>query len=167
MKTDIRFEGVLARLDPRWTVACLVLLLASASLATYQYRQVQALQDRNQQLGQRSRARALPARPARQAEEQAVAAVIRQINAPFDTILSAVTPPRDLRIALLGLQFGSVQGGTIKVSGEAQDYVTITNYLAWLEARPALHSARLISHEVDPVAAGTPVRFQMELKWKY
>lgn len=107
------------------------------------------------------------------AEKERVAAVnvaIRQLNMPVAELLRALHPPRDIRVALLGVDLsdsgGSVDLPRIKLNAEAPSGEDMTRYLAFLNGRKPFVLAYLVRHEVVQNSSGNPWRFTMELTWR-
>lgn len=167
MRTDIAFGVKTERSGRILPVLAAVALLAALTYSSYQYRSLHMLEERmsNERnhfatVARRDKTPQVPV-----TEQRVVAATVAQLNMPFSSVLRAIVPPPDQRIALLDVSISSGTDATIKLSGEALDYRTMTDYVAWLGERPSVRSVVLLSHEIDPVTPGQPVRFQLEFKW--
>jgi hypothetical protein len=121
---------------------------------------------------------ALPVPPKWTREElgrvRAVNAAIREINLPIGAVLRALQPPRDIRVALLGIaveptsaDLGSAdaQRATLKISAESASGTEMTRYVGYLAGRPPLERAYLVSHVVEAGSA-YPYRFTVEVAWR-
>lgn len=104
---------------------------------------------------------------------QAVNAAIREINLPIGPLLRAVRPPRDLRVALLGISVeptsstGAPDGSlaTIKLSAESASGAEMTRYVRYLVQQPLVR-AYLVNHVVDETDSAYPYRFNVEVSWR-
>lgn len=100
----------------------------------------------------------------------AINAAITELNLPVASLLRAIQPPQDIRVALLGIQFEparSVDGiQTLKISAESRTGEEMARYTAFLSSRKPLMDAYLISHEVAETVPLKPYRFSVEAKWR-
>lgn len=123
----------------------------------------------------------------------AVNAAVAQLNVPLPRLLHALEAPRDIRVALLGVEVSapratptlargqasipaSVQP-TLKVHVESPSSVDMTHYVAFLSGRQPFVHAHLVRHEVVGAGAGQTnqqltgsdagaYRFTVEVTWK-
>jgi hypothetical protein len=115
---------------------------------------------------------------ARSADELArIAAInsaVRSLNLPFAELLSALQPPRDIRVGLLGIDL-LAQGSTaasvntdtaLKLSAEAASGAEMTRYVAFIADRRPFVAAYLINHEVVAADPARPYRFTVEATWR-
>ena len=110
----------------------------------------------------------------RDLELKQVAAAVRQLNLPVTRLVRTVQPPRDVRIALLGLDLHAQQGqdgaSVLKIAAEAETPQDMLNYLAFLNQQPMFGSVYLLKHEIISNAnANAPehaYRFQLEAQWR-
>lgn len=110
----------------------------------------------------------------RDLELKQVAAAVRQLNLPVTRLVRTVQPPRDVRVALLGLDLNAQQGldgaSVLKIAAEAETPQDMLNYLAFLNQQPMFSSVYLLKHEISSNAnANTPehaYRFQLEAQWR-
>ncbi|MEC5161782.1 hypothetical protein ACFDR9_003669 [Janthinobacterium sp. CG_23.3] len=116
--------------------------------------------------------------PERQREHDAqlklVADAVRQLNLPVTRLIKTVQAPRDVRVALLGLDLngeaGADQGGraagALKIAAEAETAQDMINYLAFLNQQSLFRSVYLVKHEMNVAAPEHPYRFQLEAQWR-
>ncbi|MET3133421.1 hypothetical protein AAKU55_003711 [Oxalobacteraceae bacterium GrIS 1.11] len=115
--------------------------------------------------------------PERQREHDAqrglVAAAVRQLNLPITRLIKTVQAPRDVRVALLGLDLngqgeadGARAAGALKIAAEAETAQDMINYLAFLNQQSLFKSVYLVQHEMNMTAPDHPYRFQLEAQWR-
>lgn len=155
----------------RWAAAAAVLLVAGGlSLQAWQaVRRVNGLQQQLEAVQLRS-APAAPAALSRdeQARVPAVNAAIREMNLPVSALLQALQPPRDIRVAVLGVDvLGASPGATtgIKITGEARTGAEMARYVAFVSSRKPFTGAYLTRHEIDDTTPERPYRFTVEAAW--
>lgn len=106
----------------------------------------------------------------RDIELKLVATAVRQLNLPVTRLIKTVQPPRDVRIALLGLDLNAQQGqdgaSALKIAAEAETPQDMLNYLAFLNQQPMFSSVYLLKHEMNANAPEHPYRFQLEAQWR-
>lgn len=110
----------------------------------------------------------------REIELKQVAIAVRQLNLPVTRLIKTVQAPRDVRVALLGLDLNAQQGqdgaSALKIAAEAETPQDMLNYLAFLNQQPMFSSVYLLKHEMSSKAdAGSPqhpYRFQLEAQWR-
>ena len=117
-----------------------------------------------------------PVRSAAQQREldshaKAVSEAVRQLNLPIIALLKEIQPPKDIRIALLGLDVsgktnGEGQGGPLKITAEARTPQEMTTYVAFLADKPMFESVYLVKHELNAASAEKPYRFLLEAQWR-
>lgn len=100
----------------------------------------------------------------------AVNAAIRQLNMPVAELLRALHPPKDIRVALLGIDLSdsASEAGLpkLKLTAEALSGEDMTRYLGFLDGRRPFVQASLVRHEVMQNVSENPWRFTMELTWR-
>lgn len=110
----------------------------------------------------------------RDLELKQVATAVRQLNLPVTRLIKTVQAPRDVRVALLGLDLNAQQGqdgaSVLKIGAEAETPQDMLNYLAFLSQQPMFSSVYLLKHEMSTDtranAAERPYRFQLEAQWR-
>ena len=108
----------------------------------------------------------------RDLELKQVAAAVRQLNLPVTRLVKTVQAPRDVRVALLGLDLNAQQGqdgaSALKIAAEAATPQDMLNYLAFLNQQPMFSSVYLLKHEMSSNADAPehPYRFQLEAQWR-
>jgi len=106
----------------------------------------------------------------------AVNRAIAHLNIPLEGVLSAIQPPKDIQIGLLGLEAAvasSSRSGTVavqpalKIVAEAPTAVDMTRYVAYLSGRGPLTHAELLRHELATSPNSAPLyRFSVEIGWR-
>ncbi|WP_256078142.1 hypothetical protein [Massilia sp. YIM B04103] len=157
--------------------ASLVLLLSALNWMV----QRQAMERLERQLADaapKRPAQRLP-HPARQREleqqTEAMAAAAHEQNLAAVRLLRHIQAPRDMPVALLGLDLNSqrdaenrkagISSGSVKISAEAESALDMLNYLAYLSEQAMFQSVYLIKHEMVEGSTARPYHFQLELKW--
>jgi hypothetical protein len=108
----------------------------------------------------------------RDLELKQVAAAVRQLNLPVTRLVRTVQAPRDVRVALLGLDLNAQQGqdgaSVLKIAAEAETPQDMLNYLAFLNQQPMFSSVYLLKHEISSNANAPEhaYRFQLEAQWR-
>ena len=106
----------------------------------------------------------------RDIELKQVAVAVRQLNLPVTRLVRTVQAPRDVRVALLGLDLNSQQGqdgaSALKIAAEAETPQDMLNYLAFLNQQPMFSSVYLLKHEMNMNTPEHPYRFQLEAQWR-
>ena len=111
----------------------------------------------------------------RDLELKQVATAVLQLNLPVTRLIKTVQAPRDVRVALLGLDLNAQQGqdgaSMLKIAAEAQTPQDMLNYLAFLNQQPMFSSVYLLKHEMskdtNANAPEHPYRFQLEAQWRH
>jgi hypothetical protein len=97
-------------------------------------------------------------------------AAIRQLNLPVAQLLSALQPPKDIRVALLGIDLSDGAGGSsaakFKLNAETLSGEEMTRYVGFLTTRKPFVNAYLVRHEVMQNMPELPWRFTLELTWQ-
>ena len=160
-----------------WRLAlCLASGLMLLPAAVYWLVQAQETRRLDAQLAQLQPARPVRAplsasqQRERDIELKQVAAAVRQLNLPVTRLVRTVQPPRDVRIALLGLDLNAQQGqdgaSALKIAAEAETPQDMLNYLAFLNQQPMFSSVYLLKHEMNANAPEHSYRFQLEAQWR-
>ena len=159
----------------RWAVAAAMLLVAGG-LSLQAWQAVQRVNGLQHQLDA-AQVRSVPAVPAalsrdEQARVPAVNAAIREMNLPVSALLQALQPPRDIRVAVLGVDvLGAAPGANagagagIKITGEARTGAEMARYVAFVSSRKPFTGAYLTRHEIDDTTPERPYRFTLEAAW--
>lgn len=119
----------------------------------------------------------LPADEQREQDRQRkiIGAAVRQLNVPVTRLIRTVQAPRDIRVALLGLDLNGAPepgdaamgaSGALKISAEAETARDMMNYVAFLNEQALFSSVYLVKHELHAAAPGHPYRFQLEAQWR-
>jgi hypothetical protein len=111
--------------------------------------------------------------PTREQQRKVVAvnAAVSELNVPLPLLMRALQPPKDIRVALLGLELGATGSDsarpTLKVAVESPGSQDMTMYVAFLGYRKPFSKAYLVKHELVTGADGTAsYRFVVEVEWK-
>jgi hypothetical protein len=95
---------------------------------------------------------------------------IRQLNFPVVQLLRALQPPKDIRVAILGLDLSDSGNESsiakIKLNAETRSGEEMTRYVAFLSDRRPVVQAYLVRHEVMKNTPENPWRFTLELTWQ-
>jgi Tfp pilus assembly protein PilN len=141
-------------------VAALQFQLAHAARS----REAGALTELNEQLHERragGRTQRTDPRDARRA--QAAAAVARELQVPWATLLGSLEAVAGRDVALLVVE-PSAARQTVRITAEARTSGAMFDYLDALRAQ-ALAEVALVSHQVQAQAPGAPIRFQVQARW--
>jgi len=142
-------------------VATLQFQLAHAARS----REAGALTELSEQLQERragaGRTQRADARDARRA--QAAAAVARELQVPWATLLGSLEAVAGRDVALLVVE-PSAARQTVRITAEARSSGAMLDYLDALRAQ-GLADVALVSHQVQAQAPGTPWRFQAQARW--
>jgi hypothetical protein len=110
-------------------------------------------------------ARRAPASAASPDELRAARDTIARLSLSWDNLFSALESSAAADVALLSIEPDS-RGGTVVVTGEAQDYAAALRYVAKLDAAKTLQRVHLVKHEIRPGDARRPVVFTASARWK-
>lgn len=93
---------------------------------------------------------------------------IRKLNVPVTRLLRAVQPPKDLRIALLGLDFSeaTAEKPVLRITAEAHSSADMASYVGYLGDTRPFFGAYLVRHERTGSGESRPYRFSVEAPWK-
>ncbi|MDC8758644.1 hypothetical protein [Janthinobacterium fluminis] len=176
--SELNFIRRPARCDG-WRLALLAAgALALLPAAGHWLAQAQTVRRLEAQLAQAQprQVAAAPLAPALQREQDAqlkrVADAVRRLNLPVTRLIRTVQAPRDVRVALLGLDLngdndeGGRPSGALKIAAEAETAQDMLNYLAFLNQQTLFKSVYLLKHEMHTGAPEHPYRFQLEAQWQ-
>jgi hypothetical protein len=97
-------------------------------------------------------------------------AAIRQLNLPVEQLLKALQAPKDIRVALLGVDLNDAGSESslpkLKVNAEALTGEDAARYVAFLADRKPFVSAYMVRHEIQQNMPEKAWRFTMELTWQ-
>lgn len=108
-------------------------------------------------------------------EAQAIplAQAVRQLNLPIPNMLQALQAPKDIRVALLAIDFGgrssnanSSNAVNLKILAEAKTGADMVNYIAFLDDQSLFSSVYLQKHEIAADSKDGHYRFQLEVQWQ-
>lgn len=97
-------------------------------------------------------------------EEKRLAAALRQLTTPWESLLAGVEKAASDDIAVLALEQDAAQG-TLKLLAEARHPAAMLAYLRRIEGSGALRSATLETHKIDVQQPGQPVRFSISARY--
>ena len=93
---------------------------------------------------------------------------VRQLNIPFEAVLQALRPPRDIHVAVIAVETTSESvarmNNTIKITAEAPSSADMTRYVAFVAERKPFVRAYLMRHEI-PDGERERYRFMVEAQW--
>jgi hypothetical protein len=105
-----------------------------------------------------------------QLQVAAVNTAISELNLPVSSLLRAIQPPQDIRVAILGVEFSpdgkSGDGAFLRLSGESRSGEEMVRYAAFIAGRKPILDAYLLHHEVVENDSVKPYRFKLEAKWQ-
>ena len=112
-----------------------------------------------------------------EAQAKVVADAVRQLNLPVASLFRTLQAPKDIRVALLGLDLNAKSTGAasgtalLKIQAEARTPQEMMAYVAFLDEQPLFKSVYLVKHELAVpgavAGAGEPVwRFVLEAQWR-
>jgi hypothetical protein len=114
-----------------------------------------------------------PARWSRDEETRvrAVNTAIRQLNLPISTLLRALQPPADIRVAVLSVDLLAGASGAaqemsgVRITAEARTGEAMARYVGFVSERKPFVGAYLMRHEIVETAPDRPYRFSVEATW--
>jgi hypothetical protein len=160
----------------RWLVVGVIAVLAGA-VSTQAVNAHLVFATLTEQLHATSDAAQVAPRPktwsrAEMAQVQAVNAAIRELNLPISSILRALEPPRDIRVAVLSVETAvdtsvgtSSKTSSVKIFAEARSGAEMARYVSFVAERKPFTGAYLTRHEIDETSAERPYRFTVEAVW--
>lgn len=102
---------------------------------------------------------------------QSINRAVRDLNVPVDALLEALIPPKDIKVAILGMETVgkalSVSSTTssIKLTGQACSTADMARYVAFVSDRKPFTGASLLRHEFSEKLGRCPYKFTVEAKW--
>jgi hypothetical protein len=162
----VRFNG--------WRLALLAASVLLASLALWQVWHYQIYTEGFQRELAQSTVFVQPLARTRSASERreldarilTVNEAIGQLNLPVTALLRAIQPPRDVRVALLGMDVTGRDAGMLKISAEARTGQEMATYVAYLAEKKLFGTVYLTKHEIAEHDAERPFRFTLEATWR-
>lgn len=115
---------------------------------------------------------------------------VRQLNLPVASLFKTLQPPKDVRVALIGVDLNAKTGagsgaaggansgansaagnpaggaGVLKIQAEAPNAQQMMAYVAFLDEQPLFKSVYLIKHEVTAASGEAAYRFLLEAQWR-
>jgi hypothetical protein len=156
-------------------LALLVCSVPVLALALVQYRQAaQVVAEQSDALelsaGRSARhARKKTVAPAEQRARDASLAQWRVVQArlhyPWQSFLAFLESERQDDVALVAIE-PDRHSGLMRIGAEAKDMAAMMHYLARLQASGAFEDAVLSSHELQARRPGTPIRFEVQVRWR-
>jgi Tfp pilus assembly protein PilN len=114
------------------------------------------------QLSKRADVKSAPA--VSDADLKQVQAIIKDLNIPWDDLLSGLEQLEPQDIALLNLE-PSVKEQRLILEGQAKNMQAVLNYIKALESLTMLSHVYLQNHSLDDVAPSSPVNFTIVAHW--
>lgn len=102
---------------------------------------------------------------------QAINKAISDLNVPVDALLESLIPPKDIRVAILGMEtgtkvgIGSSSAPSIKLQGQACSSADMAQYVAFVSDKKPFIGASLMHHEYSEKLGKCPYKFSVEAKW--
>jgi hypothetical protein len=148
--------------------------LAAAGLELYEWRAGEADLGEREAIVERLRHQtrrsaplqaASPRPPVSEQEARPALRLASQLGADWGGLLHELAAAEDERVALLNLEVEAARG-SLRLVGDAKSLEAVFDYLARLEASPALGAARLNGYERVAVGAVEVVRFNASAEWE-
>lgn len=157
---------------PLWQWLLLAIGALSVFFVTLEFVQLRkatrALEQRLAEAQQRgpapARARAPDAATLRDIE--AANRIAARLTLPWEALFHEIEVAQTRDVALLAIQ-PNVARRSVQLDGEARNADATLEYIAALEAQPALANVSLLSHEIRQDDAEKPVRFSIQARWEY
>ncbi|MCW5261269.1 hypothetical protein D5045_14105 [Verminephrobacter eiseniae] len=105
------------------------------------------------------------------AHVQAVNRAIRELNLPIDALMNALVAPKDIRVAVLGMEtlgkatHAPSQTAGIKILAQACSGADMARYVVFVSGRKPFSGAHLVRHEILDKGQNCPYRFTVEARW--
>jgi Tfp pilus assembly protein PilN len=106
-----------------------------------------------------------PVTPATRLAQKQSQAVLRELTAPWQELLSIVEGYPGRNVALIGIDQNPGQS-QVRITAEAKDFDAMVAYLNYLQHSALLREAVLNGHQIESREPGTPVRFQVAAVWR-
>jgi Tfp pilus assembly protein PilN len=106
-----------------------------------------------------------PLNEATQREFDAARQVLHELALPWEPLFRSIEAAVDAHSALLSVEPDPVRR-TVRIGGEARDYLAAIAFMQRLESAQVLHGVHLLSHEVREDVAERPVQFTLAAHWK-
>lgn len=92
--------------------------------------------------------------------------IAARLTLPWEALFHEIEAAQTSDVALLAIQ-PNVARRSVQLDGEARNANATLEYIAALEAQPALANVNLLSHEIRQDDAEKPVRFSIQARWMY
>ena len=169
---NIEFGGRRTRLPLAGVVlliAASLLLTVSGDLLWHAYRDEAHAREDFERVAQRApvkkRPKTVNPTPADTAARKQGQAVMRELTAPWQNLLSIVEDYPAHDVALIGIDQNPLQS-QIRITAEAKDFDAMVAYLKYLQTSALLREAVLNGHLIETNEPGTPVRFEITAVWR-
>lgn len=159
-------------LVPWWQWLMLALGALSVVFVTFEFVQVRkATKILEQRLAEQQQRRPASGRtPAPDAatlrDIEAANRVAARLTLPWEALFHEIEVSQTGDVALLAIE-PNVARRSVQLDGEARNADATLEYIAALEAQPALANVSLLSHEIRQDDAEKPVRFSIQARWMY
>lgn len=155
---------------PPWQWVALALGILAVLWVSIEYAQLsrsnraleQRLADFQQQRPAAMRSATVDAATLREIE--AANGIAARLTLPWEALFHEIEVAQTAEIALLAIS-PNVARRSVQLDGEARNADATLEYIAALEAQPALASVSLLSHEIRQEDAEKPVRFSIQARW--
>ena len=153
---------------PRWVApALLAIALAFAGDVGFSFAKNLRLEKKNEAALARLEPRSLKAAPGSRAgspEELAAAReTVQRLSTPWEKLLGALESAATDQVALLAIE-PDPKAGTVTISGESKDYLSVLTYVLNLSRAEALSRVQLARHEQKKDAQKS-VGFSVSASW--
>lgn len=91
--------------------------------------------------------------------------VLRQLTLPWDRLFDTLEASGSKDVALLALE-PDPEKGTVKISGEAKNYLAVLDYVRTLKGKPIFDNVELQNHQIQEQDPDKPVRFSLTADWR-
>lgn len=105
-----------------------------------------------------------PTDPAELSRSRAVRLVAQKLVTPWADLLASLESAPNKAVALLAVE-PSVTKHSLRLTAEARSPQDMLDYVSALQRDDRLNTVVLVSHQVQTMAPGTPVRFQVQAGW--
>lgn len=92
--------------------------------------------------------------------------IAARLTLAWEALFHEIEAAQTNDVALLAIQ-PNVARHSVQLDGEARNADATLEYIAALEAQPALANVSLLSHEIRQDDAEKPVRFSIQARWLY
>jgi hypothetical protein len=103
-----------------------------------------------------------PAERRRQAQSRRL---LQQLDAPWNELFALLEQHADPQVGLLRLE-PDAASGQIRLMAMCKDLGVMATWLRRLEQDPRLSDVQIVQHQIEELAPGRPVRFNLVARWR-